>query len=186
MREARSLLFVVVYLVQGNDKEILVSVLWSCFGILLPLQIYNSEDNDILEVKSKKCFYVRILFFFNYPWISGIAAANKSIGFIFGHWWHYYSLYLWPYWWFSFTPFYFSCMKSLKYPLLTAQLEQLEGIEEHPFRHFATEIVVSAVKVNTSVFKPSGLVQNYLEFVLELILLPLLVSGMTSAVCGIG
>lgn len=179
MREARSLLFVVVYLVQGNDKEILVSVLWSCFGILLPLQIYNSEDNDILEVKSKKCFYVRILFFFNYPWISGIAAANKSIGFIFG-------LYLWPYWWFSFTPFYFSCMKSLKYPLLTAQLEQLEGIEEHPFRHFATEIVVSAVKVNTSVFKPSGLVQNYLEFVLELILLPLLVSGMTSAVCGIG
>nr|XP_021148191.1 glomulin isoform X2 [Columba livia] len=33
------------------------------------------------------------------------------------------------------------CMKSLKYPLLTAQLEQLEGIEEHPFRHFATEIV---------------------------------------------
>uniref|UniRef100_A0A8C2T9P8 Glomulin, FKBP associated protein n=1 Tax=Coturnix japonica TaxID=93934 RepID=A0A8C2T9P8_COTJA len=36
------------------------------------------------------------------------------------------------------------CMKSLKYPLLTAQLEQLEGIEEHPFRHFAAEIVVSA------------------------------------------
>uniref|UniRef100_A0A8C3TP38 Glomulin, FKBP associated protein n=1 Tax=Catharus ustulatus TaxID=91951 RepID=A0A8C3TP38_CATUS len=33
------------------------------------------------------------------------------------------------------------CMKSLKYPLLTAQLEQLEGIEEHPFRHFATEII---------------------------------------------
>ncbi|XP_051481095.1 glomulin isoform X2 [Apus apus] len=33
------------------------------------------------------------------------------------------------------------CMKSLKYPLLTAQLEQLEGIEEHPFRHFANEIV---------------------------------------------
>uniref|UniRef100_A0A8C2T961 Glomulin, FKBP associated protein n=1 Tax=Coturnix japonica TaxID=93934 RepID=A0A8C2T961_COTJA len=33
------------------------------------------------------------------------------------------------------------CMKSLKYPLLTAQLEQLEGIEEHPFRHFAAEIV---------------------------------------------
>ncbi|KAK2540307.1 Glmn [Columba guinea] len=33
------------------------------------------------------------------------------------------------------------CMKSLKYPLLTAQLEQLEGIEEHPFRHFATEVV---------------------------------------------
>uniref|UniRef100_A0A669QWZ3 Glomulin, FKBP associated protein n=1 Tax=Phasianus colchicus TaxID=9054 RepID=A0A669QWZ3_PHACC len=26
------------------------------------------------------------------------------------------------------------CMKSLKYPLLTAQLDQLEGIEEHPFR----------------------------------------------------
>ncbi|XP_010118902.1 PREDICTED: glomulin isoform X2 [Chlamydotis macqueenii] len=40
------------------------------------------------------------------------------------------------------------CMKSLKYPLLTAQLEQLEGIEEHPFRHFATEIIVSAVKIN--------------------------------------
>ncbi|NXT25341.1 GLMN protein, partial [Syrrhaptes paradoxus] len=33
------------------------------------------------------------------------------------------------------------CMKSLKYPLLIAQLEQLEGIEEHPFRHFATEII---------------------------------------------
>ncbi|NXR87300.1 GLMN protein, partial [Hypocryptadius cinnamomeus] len=33
------------------------------------------------------------------------------------------------------------CMQSLKYPLLTAQLEQLEGIEEHPFRHFATEII---------------------------------------------
>uniref|UniRef100_A0A663DRV2 Glomulin, FKBP associated protein n=1 Tax=Aquila chrysaetos chrysaetos TaxID=223781 RepID=A0A663DRV2_AQUCH len=33
------------------------------------------------------------------------------------------------------------CMKCLKYPLLTAQLEQLEGIEEHPFRHFATEII---------------------------------------------
>ncbi|KFO87584.1 Glomulin, partial [Buceros rhinoceros silvestris] len=33
------------------------------------------------------------------------------------------------------------CMKSLKYPLLTAQLEQIEGIEEHPFRHFATEII---------------------------------------------
>ncbi|KFQ28667.1 Glomulin, partial [Merops nubicus] len=33
------------------------------------------------------------------------------------------------------------CMKSLKYPLLTAQLEQLEGIEEHPFRHFAAEII---------------------------------------------
>ncbi|XP_035751986.1 glomulin isoform X3 [Egretta garzetta] len=33
------------------------------------------------------------------------------------------------------------CMKSLKYPLLTAQLEELEGIEEHPFRHFATEII---------------------------------------------
>ncbi|XP_009332055.1 PREDICTED: glomulin isoform X2 [Pygoscelis adeliae] len=33
------------------------------------------------------------------------------------------------------------CMKSLKYPLLTAQLEQLEGIEEHPFRRFATEII---------------------------------------------
>ncbi|NXQ80893.1 GLMN protein, partial [Nyctibius grandis] len=33
------------------------------------------------------------------------------------------------------------CVKSLKYPLLTAQLEQLEGIEEHPFRHFATEII---------------------------------------------
>uniref|UniRef100_A0A8B9CFC4 Glomulin, FKBP associated protein n=1 Tax=Anser brachyrhynchus TaxID=132585 RepID=A0A8B9CFC4_9AVES len=33
------------------------------------------------------------------------------------------------------------CMKSLKYPLLTAQLEQLEGIEEQPFRHFATEII---------------------------------------------
>lgn len=36
-------------------------------------------------------------------------------------------------------------MKSLKYPLLTAQLEELEGIEEHPFRRFAAEIVVSAV-----------------------------------------
>ncbi|NXA52797.1 GLMN protein, partial [Nothocercus julius] len=33
------------------------------------------------------------------------------------------------------------CMKSLKYPLLTAQLDQLEGIEEHPFRRFATEII---------------------------------------------
>ncbi|NWU98000.1 GLMN protein, partial [Upupa epops] len=33
------------------------------------------------------------------------------------------------------------CMKSLKYPLLTAQLEELEGIEEHPFRHFATKII---------------------------------------------
>ncbi|XP_039583096.1 glomulin isoform X1 [Passer montanus] len=33
------------------------------------------------------------------------------------------------------------CMQSLKYPLLTAQLEQLEGIEEHPFRRFATEII---------------------------------------------
>ncbi|NWW42988.1 GLMN protein, partial [Pedionomus torquatus] len=33
------------------------------------------------------------------------------------------------------------CMKSLKYPLLTAQLEQLEGIEKHPFRHFAAEII---------------------------------------------
>uniref|UniRef100_A0A8C3J3M3 Glomulin, FKBP associated protein n=1 Tax=Calidris pygmaea TaxID=425635 RepID=A0A8C3J3M3_9CHAR len=42
------------------------------------------------------------------------------------------------------------CMKSLKYPLLTAQLEQLEGIEEHPFRRFATEIIVSAVKINYS------------------------------------
>uniref|UniRef100_A0A8C4KAL8 Glomulin, FKBP associated protein n=1 Tax=Dromaius novaehollandiae TaxID=8790 RepID=A0A8C4KAL8_DRONO len=33
------------------------------------------------------------------------------------------------------------CMKSLKYPLLTAQLEQLESIEDHPFRRFATEII---------------------------------------------
>ncbi|NWI98742.1 GLMN protein, partial [Crypturellus undulatus] len=33
------------------------------------------------------------------------------------------------------------CMKSLKYPLLTAQLDQLESIEEHPFRRFATEII---------------------------------------------
>uniref|UniRef100_A0A8B9NVS1 Glomulin, FKBP associated protein n=1 Tax=Apteryx owenii TaxID=8824 RepID=A0A8B9NVS1_APTOW len=33
------------------------------------------------------------------------------------------------------------CVKSLKYPLLTAQLEQLESIEEHPFRRFATEII---------------------------------------------
>ncbi|XP_062437187.1 glomulin isoform X2 [Rhea pennata] len=33
------------------------------------------------------------------------------------------------------------CMKSLKYPLLTAQLEQLESLEEHPFRRFATEII---------------------------------------------
>ncbi|XP_030350869.1 glomulin isoform X2 [Strigops habroptila] len=33
------------------------------------------------------------------------------------------------------------CMKSLKYPLLTAQLEELEGIDEHPFRHFAAEII---------------------------------------------
>uniref|UniRef100_A0A8C3XXA4 Glomulin, FKBP associated protein n=1 Tax=Catharus ustulatus TaxID=91951 RepID=A0A8C3XXA4_CATUS len=44
------------------------------------------------------------------------------------------------------------CMKSLKYPLLTAQLEQLEGIEEHPFRHFATEIIVSAVEIITVLF----------------------------------
>ncbi|NXT09349.1 GLMN protein, partial [Prunella fulvescens] len=43
------------------------------------------------------------------------------------------------------------CMQSLKYPLLTAQLEQLEGIEEHPFRHFATEIMVNAVEMNSSV-----------------------------------
>uniref|UniRef100_A0A8C7E9I0 Glomulin, FKBP associated protein n=1 Tax=Nothoprocta perdicaria TaxID=30464 RepID=A0A8C7E9I0_NOTPE len=28
------------------------------------------------------------------------------------------------------------CMKSLKYPLLTAQLDQLESSDEHPFRHF--------------------------------------------------
>lgn len=53
-------------------------------------------------------------------------------------------------------------MKCLKYPLLTAQLEQLEGIEEHPFRHFATEIIVSAVKINYNVCKTSGVVQNYL------------------------
>ncbi|NXY83328.1 GLMN protein, partial [Alcedo cyanopectus] len=33
------------------------------------------------------------------------------------------------------------CMKSLKYPLLTAQLEHLEGIEHHPLRHFAAQIV---------------------------------------------
>ncbi|KAM8805532.1 glomulin [Eudromia elegans] len=33
------------------------------------------------------------------------------------------------------------CMKSLKYPLLTAQLDQLESIEEHPFRRFAAEII---------------------------------------------
>ncbi|KFV85221.1 Glomulin, partial [Struthio camelus australis] len=33
------------------------------------------------------------------------------------------------------------CMKSLKYPLLTARLEQLESVEEHPFRRFATEII---------------------------------------------
>ncbi|XP_061321483.1 glomulin isoform X1 [Pezoporus flaviventris] len=33
------------------------------------------------------------------------------------------------------------CMKSLKYPLLTAQLEELEGIDEHPFRHFAAAII---------------------------------------------
>jgi len=39
-------------------------------------------------------------------------------------------------------------MKSLKYPLLTAQLEELEGIEEHPFRRFAAEIIVSAVRMN--------------------------------------
>ncbi|NXH11345.1 GLMN protein, partial [Bucco capensis] len=32
------------------------------------------------------------------------------------------------------------CMKSLKHPLLTAQFEQIEDIEEHPFRHFAAEI----------------------------------------------
>lgn len=70
-------------------------------------------------------------------------------------------------------------MKSLKYPLLTAQLEQLEGIEEHPFRHFATEIIVSAVKINCSVCRTSGLVHNCLEFVLELILISLLVSGVT-------
>uniref|UniRef100_A0A8C6YTN8 Glomulin, FKBP associated protein n=1 Tax=Nothoprocta perdicaria TaxID=30464 RepID=A0A8C6YTN8_NOTPE len=40
------------------------------------------------------------------------------------------------------------CMKSLKYPLLTAQLDQLESSDEHPFRHFATEIIVSAVRMN--------------------------------------
>ncbi|KYO19612.1 glomulin isoform B [Alligator mississippiensis] len=33
------------------------------------------------------------------------------------------------------------CLKSLKYPLLTAQLDQLEDIEEHPLRHFAAEIL---------------------------------------------
>lgn len=70
-------------------------------------------------------------------------------------------------------------MKSLKYPLLTAQLEQPEGTEEHPFRRFATEIIVSAVKINYSVCKTSGLVQNHLQLVVELILLPLLLSGMT-------
>lgn len=48
---------------------------------------------------------------------------------------------------YKFHLFFFSCMKSLKYPLLTAQLEQLEGIEEHPFRHLAAEIIVSAVTV---------------------------------------
>uniref|UniRef100_A0A8V5G0I9 Uncharacterized protein n=1 Tax=Melopsittacus undulatus TaxID=13146 RepID=A0A8V5G0I9_MELUD len=45
------------------------------------------------------------------------------------------------------------CMKSLKYPLLTAQLEELEGIDEHPFRHFAAEIIVSAIKTNYGVCK---------------------------------
>uniref|UniRef100_A0A8V5G0D8 Uncharacterized protein n=1 Tax=Melopsittacus undulatus TaxID=13146 RepID=A0A8V5G0D8_MELUD len=49
------------------------------------------------------------------------------------------------------------CMKSLKYPLLTAQLEELEGIDEHPFRHFAAEIIVSAIKTNYGVCKNSGL-----------------------------
>uniref|UniRef100_A0A669R1Y6 Glomulin, FKBP associated protein n=1 Tax=Phasianus colchicus TaxID=9054 RepID=A0A669R1Y6_PHACC len=44
------------------------------------------------------------------------------------------------------------CMKSLKYPLLTAQLDQLEGIEEHPFRHLAAEIIVSAVTLMPLVF----------------------------------
>lgn len=70
-------------------------------------------------------------------------------------------------------------MKSLKYPLLTAQLEQLEGIEEHPFRHFATEIIVSAVEINYSVCRSSGLVHNCLYFVQVLILISGLVSGVT-------
>uniref|UniRef100_A0A674IHU4 Glomulin, FKBP associated protein n=1 Tax=Terrapene triunguis TaxID=2587831 RepID=A0A674IHU4_9SAUR len=43
------------------------------------------------------------------------------------------------------------CLKSLKYPLLIAQLDQLqEDIEEDPLRHFAAEILVSAVKMNYS------------------------------------
>lgn len=66
-------------------------------------------------------------------------------------------------------------MKSLKYPLLTAHLEQLEGIEEHPFRHFATEIIVSVVKMNYSVCKSSLMVQDSQELVVELILLLVLV-----------
>lgn len=77
------------------------------------------------------------------------------------------------------TPFFFSCMQSLKYPLLAAQLEQLEGIEDHPFRHFATEITVSAEEMNYSVCRTSGVVHNCLSFVLVLILISVLVTGVT-------
>lgn len=149
------------------------NLLFLCFAKLW-------QDNCFLEVKSKECASTGDWFFsfIILLGLSGVPAANRSIDFILYYQWHCYSLYLWPYQWFSFVPFYFSCMKSLKYPLLTAQLEQIEGIEEHPLRRFATEIIVSAIKINHSVCKTSGLVQNYLEFVLELILLPLLMRGM--------
>ncbi|NXP89579.1 GLMN protein, partial [Passerina amoena] len=55
------------------------------------------------------------------------------------------------------------CMQSLKYPLLAAQLEHLEGIEEHPFRHFATEITVSAVEMNYSLCRTSGANQEFAD-----------------------
>ncbi|KAF4793061.1 glomulin, FKBP associated protein [Turdus rufiventris] len=55
------------------------------------------------------------------------------------------------------------CMKSLKYPLLTAQLEQLEGIEEHPFRHFATEII-DLFESCLLRMEDNSLLHHYLEF----------------------
>ncbi|NXF14613.1 GLMN protein, partial [Rhodinocichla rosea] len=63
------------------------------------------------------------------------------------------------------------CMQSLKYPLLTAQLEHLEGIEEHPFRHFATEITVSAVEIDYGVCRASGPVHHCLLLILSNILI---------------
>ncbi|KAJ7411120.1 glomulin, FKBP associated protein [Pitangus sulphuratus] len=55
------------------------------------------------------------------------------------------------------------CMKSLKYPLLAAQLDQLEGIEEHPFRHFATEII-DLFESSLLRMEDNSLLHDYLEF----------------------